>query len=52
MSKHSRMLIVIGLFAIIAVVVLALMAQRYSALIQKEAAPAQSESQAAGPGGD
>jgi Na+-translocating ferredoxin:NAD+ oxidoreductase RnfG subunit len=52
MSKHSRMLLVIGLFAIIAVVVLALMAQRYSALINRQAAPAQSEIPAAVPDSD
>jgi hypothetical protein len=44
MSKPSRMLIVIGLFAIIAVVVLAIMASRYSAMIEGRGAPQQSES--------
>jgi hypothetical protein len=38
------MLLVIGLFAIIAVVVLALMAQRYSAMLQREPAPQQTQS--------
>jgi hypothetical protein len=47
MSKPSRMLIVLGLFAIIAVVVLAIMAQRYSKLLERAPAPQQSESPAA-----
>jgi hypothetical protein len=50
MSKSSRMLIVVGLFAIIAVVVLAIMAQRYSKLLEGREAPQQIESPAAAPG--
>jgi hypothetical protein len=52
MSKPSRMLIVIGVFAILAVVVLAIMAQRYSKLLERPAAPQQRESPAAAPGAD
>ena len=52
MSKPSRMLLVVGLFAILAVVVLAIMAQRYSKLIERDPAPRQSESPAAAPGAD
>ena len=44
MSRQSRMLIIVGLFAIIAVVVLALMAQRYSAMLERRTTPEQSRS--------
>jgi len=47
MSKPSRMLIVVGLFAIIAVVVLAIMASRYSAMLERDPTPQQSESSTA-----
>lgn len=46
MSRPSRMLIVIGLFAIIAVIVLALMAQRYSRMLERQSPPEQIESPA------
>jgi Tfp pilus assembly protein FimT len=50
MSRPSRMLIVVVVFAILAVVVLAIMAQRYSTMLERRVAPQQSESPVAGPG--
>jgi hypothetical protein len=52
MSKPTRMLIVIALFAILAVVALAIMAHRYSALLERRSPAEQSESSTAKPAPD